>query len=64
MSRKYELRSGVRSIGFRDASTAQEALTEYVRSIGCRDEEVVRLGPDALCWRGAIFRAVPASTDT
>jgi hypothetical protein len=33
---------------------------DYVRSLGCRDAEVARLGADAVSWRGAVFRAVPA----
>ena len=33
---------------------------DYVRSLGCRDVEVARLGADAVSWRGAVFRAVPA----
>lgn len=58
--RTYELRQGRRPIGLRDATTAQEALMDYVRSLGCRDAEVARLGADAVSWRGAVFRAVPA----
>jgi len=59
----YELRSGSRSIGTREASTPQQALLDYVRSLGCRDEEILRLGVDAVSWRGAVFRAVAAPTD-
>ena len=40
----YEVRSGKREVAFQYASTPQEALIEYLRSIGCRDDEVVRLG--------------------
>jgi len=32
---------------------------DYVRSLGCRDDEIARLGADALSWRGAVYRAVP-----
>jgi hypothetical protein len=56
----YELRSGDRPIGLRDASTPQQALLDYVRSLGCRDDEILRLGVDAVSWRGAVYRAVPA----
>ena len=58
MATTYELRSGRRSIATRAALSAQEALLDYVRSIGCRDDEIMRLGQDALSWRGAVFRAV------
>ena len=63
MTRTYQLRSGARPIGVRTASTAQEALFDYVRALGCRDEEIVRLGADGLSWRGAVYKAVPASDD-
>ena len=59
MMRTYELRQGRRQIGLRDAATAQEALLDYVRSLGCRDNEIARLGADAVSWRGAVYRAVP-----
>ena len=32
---------------------------DYVRSLGCREDEIARLGSDALSWRGAVYRAVP-----
>jgi hypothetical protein len=63
MATRYEVRSGSRSVSLQDASTAQEALVEYLRSLGCSDEEIVRLGADAVAWRGAIFSAVPAADD-
>ncbi|TML22790.1 MAG: hypothetical protein E6G28_04120 [Actinobacteria bacterium] len=55
----YEVRSGKREVAFQYASTPQEALIEYLRSIGCRDDEVVRLGARAVSWRGAVFTAAP-----
>jgi hypothetical protein len=63
MNTTYELRSGDRPIGVRDASTAQQALLDYVRSLGCKDEEIMRLGVDAVSWRGAVYKAVPAPDD-
>ena len=57
--RTYELRQGRRAIGLRGGHTAQEVLTDYVRSLGCREDEIARLGADALSWRGAVYRAVP-----
>ena len=32
---------------------------EYLRSLGCQDEELVRASTDAISWRGAVYRAVP-----
>jgi hypothetical protein len=59
----YELRSGEHPIGLREASTAQQALLDYLRSRGCVDEEITRLGPDAVSWRGAVYRALPVAID-
>ena len=55
----YEVRSGGRVVSHQEASTAQEAVLHYVRSLGCREDEIRRLGPDAVAWRGAIFTAAP-----
>jgi len=63
MSSTFELRSGKRAVGVRQAPTAQQALVDYVRGLGVRDDEIVRLGPDAVSWRGAVFRAVPVAPD-
>jgi hypothetical protein len=59
----YELRSGEHRIGLREASTAQQALLDYLRARGCADDEITRLGPDAVSWRGAVYRAVPVSSE-
>ena len=59
----YELRSGDNSIGQREAGTAQQALLDHLRSRGCSDVEITRLGPDAVSWRGAVYRATPVSAD-
>ncbi len=40
-----------------------EAIREYLRGQGCRNEEIVRLRSDALAWRGAVFTATPAPSD-
>jgi len=62
MYHEYEVHSGDRLIGSRAASTAQAALFDYVRSLGCQDEEVMKLAPDAISWRGSVFRAVEVSS--
>jgi hypothetical protein len=62
-NRRYEIRSGRRSIGVREAPTASAALLDYVHSLGCRDAEIQRLAQDALSWRGAVFRAVPVTNE-
>lgn len=56
----YEVRCGGRVIASMTASSAQEALGDYLRALGCTRSEIVRLGSDAAAWRGALYRAVPA----
>jgi hypothetical protein len=40
------------------ASTPQEALIDYLRSLGCSNDEMVRVGTDAMSWHGAVYTAV------
>lgn len=64
MHYRYEVQSGRRSLGIREAPTAQIALLDHARSLGCHDNEIMRLGIDSIAWRGAVFRAVPAPEET
>jgi hypothetical protein len=64
MANQYEIRSGRRIVAVRSGPTAQHALIDYVRSLGCRDSEIIRLGADAISWRGARHSAAPAPTST
>jgi hypothetical protein len=57
----YEIRSGERAVSIRSAPSAQQALLDYVKSLGCRDSEIVRLGQAAVSWRGARYTAVLAA---
>ncbi len=59
----YEVRCGRRLISRQRASTAREAIIEYLRSLGCRDDEMSWLGADAISWNGAVYRAVVVSAD-
>jgi hypothetical protein len=54
----YEVHSGDRLVGLRTAATPQAALFDYVRSFGGLDEEIVKISPDVIAWRGAVFKAV------
>ena len=63
MHHEYEVHSGDRVVGSRTASTPQAALFDYVRSLGCRDEDVMKLAPDSISWRGAVFTAVKVSSE-
>lgn len=57
----YEVRSGRRAVAVRSAATPHEALIEHLRSLGCRDDEIVTMGTEAVSWRGAVFSVVPAA---
>lgn len=59
----YEVRCGKRLISLQRASTAREAIIEYLRSMGCRDDEMSTLGANAISWQGAVYRAMPRTSD-
>jgi hypothetical protein len=61
MATSFEVRSGRQRVALLTASSAHEALAEYLRALGCRDDEVRRLGVDVAAWRGAMYKAVPAT---
>jgi hypothetical protein len=62
MDQTYELQSGRRTVAVKIAPSAQAALFDHLRSLGCRDDEITRLGVDSIAWRGAVFRAVPTGS--
>ena len=69
MSKNYEIHSGRRVVSIQNSATPLQAVVDYVRSLGCRDDEIRRLGVDSVSWRGARFSAVlvpaaPTSVDT
>lgn len=57
MSRKYEIRSGRRTVSTRLSSTPLEAAIDYARMFGSPNEITI-LGIDTVSWRGARFTAV------
>ncbi len=63
MRTSYEVRSGKRLVSFQSANTAREAVIEYLRSMGVRDQEITTVAADAVTWRGASYRAVPLGSD-
>ena len=63
MRRTYQLLLGAEPVALREANTAEEAVLDYLRSLGYHEEEIVRVGSDAASWRGAVYTAVPASSD-
>ena len=58
MSKKYEIRSGRRMVSTQHSSSALQAAVDYVRTFGCRNDEITILGVDTVAWRGARFSAV------
>ena len=56
----YAVCSGRRTIGVRKAWSPAEAVIEYLAGLGCRSDEIVRMGPNSVIWRGATFTATPA----
>jgi hypothetical protein len=56
--------SGRRSVAFREAQTAQMALVEHLRGAGCRDGDIVRIGPTSVAWLGAVYRAHLVDADS
>jgi len=63
MLKTYEIRSGRRTVSIRSGANAQQTLIDYLRSLGCRSDEIVRLGVDAIAWRGARYSAALVSPD-
>lgn len=59
MTRKFEIRSGRRTVSIQTSVSPLQAVVDYVRMFGCRDDEITRLGVDSVAWRGARFSAVP-----
>jgi hypothetical protein len=64
MLKNYEIHAGRRIVSIRSGSNAQQTLIDYLRSLGCRNDEIVRLGIDAIAWRGARYSAVQVNADS
>ena len=63
MSRKYEIRSGRRTVSIQLSSSPLQAALDYVRMFGSGDSEITILGVDRVAWRGAQFTAVLAPAE-
>jgi hypothetical protein len=55
----YEIVLAGERIAVCEAPDAQIALLDHLRTAGCVDAEIVRLGADSVAWRGAVYRARP-----
>jgi hypothetical protein len=47
----------------RKAWSGAEAVIEYLTTLGIKMNEVSIVGPDAVTWRGATFKAVPVPAE-
>ncbi len=59
----YEIRCGDRVVSHVKSYTPRHAVTDFLRSLGCQDDEIQALGSDGVAWRGAVYTAV-ATTET
>jgi hypothetical protein len=62
VTRSYAVRSGRRVVATRSALSAHEAALDYLRSLGCKRDEITYYGVDGAAWRGAVYRAEPADS--
>ena len=54
----YEIHCGARIVSRVRSYTPRHAVTDYLRSLGCSDDELEPMGEDAMAWRGAVYTAV------
>ena len=57
MLRSYEILLAGQRVAVAEAATPQMALIDHLRTAGCRNEDIVRLGTHSVAWRGAVYRA-------
>jgi len=63
-SNKYEIHSGRRLVSTQFSVSPLQAVVDYVRTYGVKDDEITRLGADSVSWRGARFKAVLVRTES
>jgi hypothetical protein len=51
MIRKYEIYSGRRVVSTQYSVSPSQAVLDYVRSYGVKNDEIRRLGVDSVYWR-------------
>jgi hypothetical protein len=57
VTKKYEIKSGRRTVSVQYSVSPLQAAVDYVRSFGTADVEIQRVGVDVVAWRGARFTA-------
>jgi hypothetical protein len=60
----YEIHCGARIVSRVNSFTPRHAVTDYLRSLGCRDDDMEPIGSDAVAWRGALYTAVETTEST
>ena len=61
--RMFEIHCGTRVVSRVEAPTPRYAITDYLRSLGCSDDELEAMGVDTVAWRGAVYTAVETKQD-
>ena len=54
----YEIHCGGRVVSSVRSYTARHAVTDYLRSLGCPDDEMESVSSDQVAWRGAVYSGV------
>jgi len=54
---QFHVVSGRRVVATRTGPSAREVALDYVRSMGCKRDEIIYYGLDGVSWRGAVYRA-------
>lgn len=54
----YEIHCGARVVSRVKSFTPRHAVNDYLRSLGCSDDEMEPVGDDAVAWRGAVYTGV------
>ena len=63
-SQQYNVLSGRRVVATKSGPCAREVALDYVRSMGCARDEIIYYGIDGVSWRGAVYRAQLAESDS
>jgi hypothetical protein len=57
----YEIHCGARVVSRVKSFTPRHAVNDYLRSLGCSDDEMEPMGDNAVAWRGAVYTGVETS---
>jgi hypothetical protein len=57
----YEIHCGARVVSRVRSYTPRHAVNDYLRSLGCSEDEMEPMGDDAVAWRGAVYIGVEAA---